>query len=103
MNEAGTGAESDASLTQPRSPSVRDLKAASKHFNTLRRKHGSRSAIGSHCTNVIEIIDIIPPGPDERIEYLTADFYVRQHTELLKEMGKQLAVLSRLMGTGTVQ
>lgn len=80
-----------------------DPKTIRKQLNALRIKHGDDTPIGHRCSNLIEQFDNLPPGPDERIEYLTPDWMIKQRADLLKGIEKQLAGLSRFMGTGAIQ
>jgi hypothetical protein len=56
MNETETCANSDENLTQPRS--VFDLKTMRATLLTLRDAHGPESAIGYHCSNLVELLQL---------------------------------------------
>ena len=66
VNDSGTGAASDTSLTQPGSRDV--LGQTRRELIVMRNKHGATRAIGLRCSNLIELIQVpeLPKGMLER-------------------------------------
>ena len=95
MNDSGTSEEIDTSLTQE---SSRDVLARSfRDLTALRNIHGSQSEIGLLCSKLMEQLDNLPPGPEDRIEYLTPDWVKDQRAHLLKSIEFSKRDLQRAM------
>lgn len=90
VNDSGTDMDSDAPLTQECSTDVpyisreQRLEIANSHFTRLRNIHDASSTIGRLCSKIMEQLDNLPPGPEDRIEYLTPDWVKDQRANLLK-------------------
>ena len=65
-----------------------------RQLHALRREHGAETPVGHRCSNLIEMIDNLPP---EGIDYLTPDAVVEQKATLLASMRKQMASLAMLL------
>lgn len=74
-----------------------DLANTRKQLDTLRRKHGASSAIGSRCSILMGQLDNLPPGPEDRIDYLTPDWVFNYRTSLLEHISKTKGDLARLL------
>lgn len=94
QNDAGTGSQSDTGLTQPRSGF--DLEEVSSQLTRIRNRVGALSSAGHRCSNLLEMFDNLPPGPEDRIEYLTPDAAKVQHENLMKSIRKTTAELAQL-------
>mgnify|MGYP001611535160 CR=1 FL=1 len=57
---------------------------ANRYLTRLRNIHGATSTIGRLCSKIMEQLDNLPPGPEDRIEYLTPDWIKDQRASLLK-------------------
>lgn len=69
-NVSGTDAGFDAKLTRARSPDV--LNTTIRDLIVMRNKHGALSAIGSRCSNIVELIQL-PEIPRFQLERQMAD------------------------------
>lgn len=66
----------------------------------LREAHGSQSTIGLLCSKLMEQLDNLPPGPEDRIEYLTPDWVKDQRLHLLKGIEVSKRDLGYLLAAG---
>lgn len=66
-------------------------------LRSLRDKYGPHSAIGHRVSNIEELFDNLPPGPEDRIEYLTPDSEKVRYEVLMKSIRKQTAELAQLL------
>lgn len=88
MNTQGTDGDSvTVGLPEPEFQS-REQKAAvaNSYLTRLRNTHGAESTIGRLCSKLMEQLDNLPPGPEDRIEYLTSDATKAQRANLLKSI-----------------
>ena len=67
-----------------------------RRFRALRKRHGAGSAIGHRCSNVEEIMNNMPPDPEQSIEYLISDETRSRREHLMRGLKRQLAGLVRL-------
>lgn len=54
---------------------------------------------GQIAYNILEILENMPPGPEERIEYLTPDWVKVQRANLLASLARQIAGLERALNS----
>ncbi len=66
----------------------------------LCKQRGSDSPIGSRASNLSQQIQNLPPGPDERIEYLTSDSTKQQREALLSFIATTQAEIAQIMKDG---
>lgn len=97
QNTAGTGAPIDTGLTQPRSGF--DLEEVASQLTRIRNRVGALTPAGHRCSNLLEMFDELPPGPEDRIEYLTSDAEKARYDTLIRSIRKQTADLARLTQT----
>lgn len=67
VNDSGTGEKIDTPLTQPGSRDV-----LRRELILMRNKHGATSAVGSRCSNIVELIQV-PEVPKFQLERQMAD------------------------------
>lgn len=95
MNESRTCAIGGSELTQPRSGF--DLEEVGSQLTRIRNRVGALTAAGHRCSNLLEMFDELPPGPEDRIDYLTSDAEKARYEALMKSIAKQTAELGALM------
>jgi hypothetical protein len=91
VNDSGTSAAADTRLTRDRS------RFGLTGLRGLRDKHGPHSAIGYRVSNIEEMFDNLPPGPDDRIGYLMPDSEKVRYETIMKSIRKQTAELAGLL------
>ena len=74
------------------------LENTRRELIAIRNKYGAKSPIGHRCSNLCEMMESLPPGPEHRIEYLTADGVRYQRNRLLENVQQQTAELAKLLG-----
>jgi hypothetical protein len=89
VNNVGTCEPSDTGLPQPRS-----LDVLFSDLTALRLRHGAKTVKGLRCSNIMEGLDNLPPGPEGRIEYLTSDATIEQRRHLLAYIKNQMVDLA---------
>ncbi len=95
VNDARTCADSDTPVTQPRSVDV--LAQTKSDLRAIRRQYGATSAIGHCCSNLDELLEKLPPGAEDRIDYLTPDGVLEQRARQIVTIQKENGRLARLL------
>jgi len=95
VNNPRTQAGSGTKLTHARSGF--DLEDARRRLIATRVKHGSKSAIGRRCSNLIQMMESLPAGPEHRVMYRTKDGVRYERNRLIESIEQQGAELSQLL------
>ena len=93
MNTTGTNA-SNCAETVP-SAAMPDLTATKTHLVRLRRARGFNTPVGHRCSNILEMLDGLPP---ESIDYLTPRSTTDRRANLLRSIKQQAAELDAELG-----
>lgn len=99
VSEDADHLQNDSRTCEPRDTRLTRLRSrfGLTGLRGLRDKYGPVSAIGHRVSNIEEMFDNLPPGPDDRIEYLTPDSEKVRYEVLMKSIRNQTADLARLL------
>jgi hypothetical protein len=73
-----------------------DLENARRKLTALRDAHGADTPMGHRCSNLIEMIQNMPPEPKDRIEYLEHPAVGSQRANLIASIEKTMAEMAAI-------
>ncbi len=78
-----------------------DVENARRKLVALRNAHGADTPIGHRCSNLIEMIQNMPPAEEDRIEYLEQPIIKSQRENLIDSIKKTMAEIDDLVSKGS--
>lgn len=73
-----------------------DLENARRDLIALRDAHGADTPMGHRCSNLIEMIQNLPPAPEGRIEYLEHDAVKSQRENLIASIKRTMTEMAEI-------
>lgn len=73
-----------------------DVEDARRKLTVLRQAHGADTPMGHRCSNLIEMLQNLPPAEADRIEYLERPLVKTQRENLLETIKKTMAEMGEI-------
>lgn len=73
-----------------------DVENARRKLVALRDAHGADTPMGHRCSNLIEMIQNLPPAPADRIDYLERDDIKSQRDHLIASIERTMAEIAEI-------